>query len=398
LVTGSFEAGDGVQKKGNLYLAAGASFTEGNHTFHAAETDRMMAILETRPVRSATQFRRRGIHACTSAQFSHSRPSEAQLSFRQFIEALRRDNDIVEIDDEIDPHLEAAAIVRRVSETDGPAPLINKVKGAERGLWRIFGNSASLRSEESGKYGRIALALGLEPKATWKELTEKIAAAGKLTPLKPVVLPTGPCKENFISAEDINLHELPIPQLHDGDGGKYMQTYGIHVLQTPDKRWTNWSIFRGMVHDRNHLCCLVGPSQHNSMVRDEWRASGAKEMPWALALGVPPAANLVAALPLPKNVSEGEIVSALLGEPMELVKCDSIDDLLVPASSEIVLEGAFLLEKFGMEGPFGDFLGMTFDGDTHEQPLFRVDRITYRDDAILPISVPGRITDESVCT
>ena len=120
-------------------------------------------------------------------------------------------------------------------------------------------------------------------------------------------------------------------------------------------------------------------------------------MPWALALGVPPAVNLVAALPFPKNVSEGEYVGALLGEPLELVKCDK-NELLVPASSEIVLEGAFLLEELGMEGPFGDFLGLMSDGDAHEQPLFRVDKITNRDDAILPISVPGRITDEWVCT
>jgi len=360
-----------------------------------------MAILKTSRVRSAFGSSKRGIHACTTAQFSHSCPFDAQLSFRQFLEVLRRDNDIVEIDDEIDPHLEAAAIVRRVSETDNLAPLCNNVKGSKRNLWRIFGNSACLRSEKpgeaSGKYGRVAISLGLGPKATWKELTEKTVAAGGMTPLKPVVLPTGPCKENSISAQEINLHELPVPQLHAGDGGRYVQTYGIHVLQTPDKRWTNWSIFRGMVHDRNHLCCLVGPSQHSSMVRDEWRAAGAKEIPWALALGVPPAANLVAALPLPKDVSEGEYVGALTGEPLELVKCDS-NDLLVPASSEIVLEGAFLLEEFGMEGPFGDFLGMTFDGDVHEQPLFRVDKITYRDDAILPISVPGRTTDESVCT
>ena len=360
-----------------------------------------MATLLTKRARNGFKLSKRGMHASTTSQFSQPRPYGAQLSFRQFLELLRRDNDIVEIEDEIDPHLEAAAIVRRVSETDNLAPLFNNVKGSKRNLWRIFGNSACLRSdkpgEESGKYGRVAISLGLGPKATWKELTEKTVAAGEKNLLEPVVLPTGPCKENSISAEEINLHELPVPQLHAGDGGRYMQTYGIHVLQTPDKRWTNWSIFRGMVHDRNHLCCLVGSSQHNSMVRDEWRAAGAKEIPWALALGVPPAANLVAALPLPKNVSEGEYVGALVGEPLELVKCDS-NDLLVPATSEIVLEGAFLFEEFGMEGPFGDFLGMTFDGDAHEQPLFRVDKITYRDDAILPISVPGRITDESVCT
>ena len=326
---------------------------------------------------------------------SRSDPTGAQLDFRQFLDVLREDGDLVEIDDEVDPHLEIGAIVRKVSETNNLAPLFNNVKHAKRGLWRIFGNAASLRPSRTEEFGRLARTLGLSPTATWKDLTEKTIAgmAGARRP--PIVVSDAPCKTNFIGAKDINLQDLPIPQLRMDDGGKYMQTYGIHVLQTPDKRWTNWSIFRGMVHDRNHLCCLVGSGQHSSVVRAEWRKRGVSEIPWALALGVPPAASLVAALPIPKNVPEGEYVGGMVGRSLELVKCDS-NDLLVPASSEIVLEGALLLSDTGDEGPFGDFLGISFAGDTRKEPLFRVDRITHRDDAILPISVPGRITDESV--
>jgi UbiD family decarboxylase len=331
----------------------------------------------------------------TSAHFSRPDPIEAQLDFRKFLDILRYDGDLVELDEEIDPYLEVGAIVRKVSETNNLAPLFNNVRGAKQGLWRIFGNAASLRPNRSEEFGRLARCLGLDPTVTWKELTEKTIKSKIGARLQPVVVHAAPCKSNSISAEEINLHDLPVPQLHAGDGGKYMQTYGIHVLQTPDKRWTNWSIFRGMVHNRNHLCCLVGLGQHSSMMRDEWRKMGVNEVPWALALGVPPAASLVAALPIPKNVSEAEYVSAMVGRPLELVKCDC-NDLLVPASSEIVLEGALLLDQTGDEGPFGDFLGLSFGGSAHKQPLFRVDRITHRDDAILPISVPGRITDESV--
>lgn len=326
---------------------------------------------------------------------SRSDPTGAQLDFREFLDVLREDGDLVEIDDEVDPHLEIGVIVRKVSETKNLAPLFNNVKHAKRGLWRIFGNAASLRPGKTEEFGRLARTLGLSPTAMWKDLTEKTIAgmAGARRP--PIVVPDAPCKTNSIGARDINLQDLPIPQLRLGDKGKYMQTYGINVLQTPDKRWTNWSIFRGMVHDRNHLCCLVGSGQHSSIVRAEWRKMGVSEIPWALASGVPPAVSLVAALPIPKNVSEGEYVGGMVGRSLELVKCDS-NDLLVPASSEIVLEGALLLNDTGDEGPFGDFLGISFDGDTHKQPLFRVDRITHRNNAILPISVPGRITDESV--
>lgn len=321
----------------------------------------------------------------------------AQTDFRTFIDVLRHDGDLVEIDREVDPHLEVAAIVRRVSELNGKAPLFNNVKGAKNGLWRMFGNAASLRKNENERYGRLARNLGLPTNATWQEIGEKTQAAKKATPLKPNVLPTGPCKKNKLSGDEIDLHQLPAPYLHVGDGGKYLQTYGIHVLQTPDGSWTNWSIFRGMIHDNKHLVCLVGRGQHNQIIREKWREAGKSEIPWALAFGVPPAANFVAALPIPENVSESEYVGAMTGKPLDLVKCE-LSDLLVPANSEIVFEGVTYLDhsKQGDEGPFGDYLGLVSEDDRHSMPLFRVDTITYRDDPIMPISVPGRITDESV--
>jgi len=308
---------------------------------------------------------------------------------------LRSDNDLAEINREVDPNLEVAAIVRRVSEVNGKAPLFNNVKGSKNGLWRMFGNSGSLRNSEKEKFGRVARNFGLPPTATWKEISERTQAAKSATPLKPNVLPTGPCKENKLSGDQIDLEALPVPYLHEGDGGKYLQTYGIHVLQSPDGTWTNWSIFRGMVVDKQRIVCLVGTGQHNSVIRQKWLEAGKTEIPWALAMGVPPIANLVAALPVPENVSEGEYVGALVGKPLDLVKCE-LSDLLVPANSEIVLEGTFSLKDKALEGPFGDFLGIVFDNDQHPMPLFKVETITYRNDAILPISVPGRITDESV--
>lgn len=321
----------------------------------------------------------------------------AQLDFRTFVDVLRRDNDLAEINMEIDPHLEVGSIVRRVSEVNGKAPLFNNIKGAKDGLWRMFGNAASLRNNEKEKFGRLARNLGLPATATWKDISERTQAGKKAPIVQPKILDTGPCKQNKILGDAINLHDLPAPYLHEGDGGKYVQTYGLHVLQSPDKSWTNWSIFRGMIHDERRIVCLVGTGQHNSIIRQKWLDAGKTEMPWALALGVPPAATIAAALPVPEGVSEGEYVGAMVGAPLELVKCE-LSELLIPANSEIVIEGTFSFIDKAPEGPFGDFLGIVFDNDQHMNPLFKVDAITYRDDAILPISVPGRITDESVCT
>ncbi|KAL4938371.1 hypothetical protein BDV06DRAFT_226053 [Aspergillus oleicola] len=323
--------------------------------------------------------------------------AEAQLDFRKFIDVLRHDGDLAEINTVVNPHLEVGAIVRRVSEVNDKAPLFNNVKGAQNGLWRIFGNTASLRPNEKEKFGRVARNLGLPPESSWKAISDRFMSWKKATTIPPNILPTGPCKENKIFGDAIDLTQLPVPYLHQGDGGKYLQTYGIHVLQTPDQSWTNWSIFRGMVHDRNHLVCLVGSGQHNSIIRDLWLKEGKNEMPWALALGVPPAASIVASMPVPAGVSESEYVGAVVGKPLDLVKCE-LSDLLVPANSEIIIEGTFLMTEHAPEGPFGDYLGIVFDDEQKMCPLFRVEGITYRDNAILPISCPGRITDESHTT
>ncbi|KAH8664737.1 putative 3-octaprenyl-4-hydroxybenzoate carboxy-lyase [Xylariales sp. PMI_506] len=321
----------------------------------------------------------------------------AQLDFRTFIEVLRHDNDLAEINDVVDPHLEVGAIVRRVSEVNDKAPLFNHVLGSKNGLWRMFGNAASLRHGKRDRFGRIARSLGLPAEASWKEICQKWQSAKRMDPIPPRVQATGPCKQNKIFGDDIDLQKLPAPLLHQGDGGKYIQTYGIHVLQDPSKSWVNWSIFRGMVHDKNRIVCLVVNGQHNSKMREKWLAEGKTEIPWALALGVPPAASLAAAMPVPQGVSECDFVGALVGKPLDLVKCE-LSDLLVPANAEIVMEGTFSLTDNALEGPFEDFLAISFDNDQHMQPLFTVKAITYRNDAILPVSVPGRITDESHTT
>ena len=321
--------------------------------------------------------------------------SDPQLDFRNFVEVLRKDGDIADIRQEVDPDLEVGAIVRRVSETNAKAPLFHNVKGARDGLWKMFGNAASLRNDDKFRYGRIARSLGLPPDSSWKDILTKMRLATHRDPLPPNILSTGPCKQNKIFGDDVDLTSLPVPLLHQGDGGKYLQTWGVHVLETPDKSWTNWSIFRGMVHDKRRLTCLVIPGQHNSMIRDQWLKQGKDEVPWALALGAPPAASIAASIPLPPGVSEGEYVSALAGKPLDMVKCE-LSDLLVPANSEIIIEGTFSLKDKALEGPFEDYIGMHFEGEAGNQPLFTVNAITHRDHAILPVSVPGRLTDESV--
>lgn len=168
----------------------------------------------------------------------------------------------------------------------------------------------------------------------------------------------------------------------------------MHVLRSPDGKWTNWSIARAMIYDKRHLVGLVMLPQHIAQIREMWKKEG-KDVPWALAFGVPPAAIMASSMPLPDGVTESEYIGAMTGEALEVVKCQT-NDLYVPANSEIVFEGTLSISETAMEGPYGEMHGYTFIGDSRPQPLYTVNAVTYRDNAILPLCVPGRATDECV--
>lgn len=148
------------------------------------------------------------------------------LEFRSFVEALKKDGDIVSITREVDPNLEAAAITRLVYENDLPAPLFQNVKGSKDGLLRILGAPAALRNDKKTRFGRLARHIGLEPTASMKQILDKIISADKLESIEPTVLESGPCKQNIIHEKDVHLNTLPAPWIHKDDGGKYIQTYG----------------------------------------------------------------------------------------------------------------------------------------------------------------------------
>ncbi|KAB8299096.1 hypothetical protein EYC80_001214 [Monilinia laxa] len=328
-----------------------------------------------------------------SYHLSQSNQDLPHMNFRSFVEALKEDGDLVEINDEIDPYLEAGAIIRKVCETNGPAPLFNNMKGAKDGLWRILGAPASLRSNPEQKYGRVARHLGLPPTANMKEILDKMLSAAHKEPIPPNVVQDGPVKENKLFGDEFDLDSLPSPWLHQADGGKYVQTYGMHIVQTPDKSWTNWSIARAMVHDKNHLAGLVIEPQHIWQIHQMWKEEK-KDAPWALAFGVPPAAIMASSMPIPDGVTEAGYIGAMTGNALDVVKCET-NDLYVPANAEIVFEGTLSITETVPEGPFGEMHGYVFPGDTHQWPKYKVNAITYRNNAILPISNCGRITDET---
>lgn len=160
------------------------------------------------------------------AKYDYEIHTQPHLNFRSFVDALEKEDDLVRITTEVDPHLEAGAITRRVCEIDGPAVLFENVKGAKNGLWRILGAPNSLRADPAKRYGRMALHLGMKPTSTLREVLDKTTDSADNPPIDPTIRSTGPCKENIIREKDVDLDILPSPWIHDHDGGRYVQTYG----------------------------------------------------------------------------------------------------------------------------------------------------------------------------
>lgn len=246
-------------------------------------------------------------------ELDHQEPPH--LNFRSFVNALRADGDLADIYKECDPYLEIAAITRRASETRSQAPLFHNVKGAIKGgLFRILGAPGCRRQAGAGdEYGRIARHLALSPTASMEQIIEYLVAGTERKPVEPVAVPaeSAPCKEVIMT--DIDLDALPAPTLHLSDGGKYIQTYGIHIVKSPDGGWENWAISRAMVHSKTHLVTAMIWPQHLWKIKEMWKAIG-QDCPWALAIGVPPAAVMAGAAPLPDGVSEPEYIGAMTGE------------------------------------------------------------------------------------
>lgn len=325
---------------------------------------------------------------------------EPHLRFRDFIETLRLENDLVEVSQEIDPNLEAGAIMRKAVELKAPVPFFKNLKKDSKNpdpknLFNMIGNLGCLRNEKSQDHARIAHHIGLPATTPMNEIIDFLLDCKQKKLVPPTKVSNAPFHKNRLTGSDIKLNSLPAPILHPGDGGKYIQTYGMFILQTPDKKWTNWSIARAMIHDDKHLTGLVINPQHIRKVANEWAKIGKGDsIPYVLAFGVPPAAILVSSMPIPEGATESEYIGAICGEPLPVVKAE-LSDLEIPAESELVFEGVLNINNLVNEGPFGEMHGYVFPGTGHPCPLYTVDVINYRDEAILPVSNPGLCTDET---
>jgi 2,5-furandicarboxylate decarboxylase 1 len=191
------------------------------------------------------------------------------------------------------------------------------------------------------------------------------------------VVATGPVKEVVRRGAEVDLTALPQIVHHDRDAGPYV-TAAISFAQDPSSETWNCAYNRLMIQGRDRSSIHLTLGKHLWEFAKIAEARG-QALPVAFAIGVHPAIALGALAIGSIDEDERAIMGALLGEPLELVKCET-SDVLVPAHAELVLEGEILPEGRVAEGPFGEFTGYSLG--ERQREIVRYTAITHRRDAM----------------
>lgn len=237
----------------------------------------------------------------------------------------------------------------------------------------VKGSSIPVVGNLSPTRERICVQIGTRP----EEFIQFILNAVD-NPVEPVRVEAGPCQEETVES----LTELPILTNFEKDAGAYIAS-GIIISKDPEIG-SNASFHRMLVRDGDHLGVrLVERHLHKFFTQAEER-NEALEV--AVCIGLHPAVLLASAYSLPEGQDELALAGAIMGAPLELVKCKTVD-VMVPAHAEIVIEGKFLPGVREDEGPFVDITG-TYD-IVRKQPVIEVTKITRRKDAVYHALLPS---------
>ena len=310
---------------------------------------------------------------------------------RAFISQLQNDRDIAVIDAPVSAQLEAAEIHRRVIAAGGPALLFTRIEGSDFPLaTNLFGTAR-----------RAELAFGRRPAGLVRRATEFIqqsfppdlrsvwsardlVAAGMRLGTKSVR--TGPVRD--VETRDVDLGRLPVMTSWPEDGGPFF-TLPLVYTEDPDGAGHNLGIYRMQVHDSKttgmHWQIGKGGGFHHARA-----VARGEKMPVTVFVGGPPALILAAVAPLPENVPELVLASLLAGR--RLRKCGGPGPHPLLADAEFALSGFVPPAEQRPEGPFGDHYG--YYSLRHDYPVFRIEHLAHRRDAIFPATVVGKPRQE----
>ena len=334
----------------------------------------------------------------------------AYQNLRDFIARLEREGELRRIGEPIDVDLEVTEITDRVSKSGGPALLFEKPRSASDSksysmplLINTLGSKRRLElaldaASIDDVAGRIDELLDVKPPGGLLDKVKMLPKLAELGSFFPKAVRGGPVKE-VIKRDELSLASLPIMKCWPGDAGRFI-TWPMVITRSPKTGRRNVGCYRMQVFDERttamHWQIHKGGAEHmraldrETRLRPEQgaRAEGAKprRLDAAVAIGAEPLTMLSGILPLPEDLDEFLFAGFLRRQPVELVKCETVD-LEVPAEAEIVLEGYVDLDDMRVEGPFGDHTGYYSLAD--QFPAFHLTCITHRREPIYVSTIVG---------
>lgn len=314
-------------------------------------------------------------------------------NLRSFLDALRGENDLVEIETEVDPYLELAEIHRRVIEQQGKALLFKNVKGSKYPVvTNLFGTAKRIDLGFGKKPGELVKTavrmvealLPPKPRELWKYRAMALEAF-KLGTKKVSKAPILEAVD-----EPANLNELPILTTWHEDGGAFItlplvytespttgkHNLGMYRIQRFDERTTgvHWQIGKG-----------GGFHYYEAEKLDQ-------SLPVTIFLGGAPAMILSAIAPLPEDVPELVLASLLAGQKIKTADNPLKGGHRLVAEAEFAICGRVPPHKRRPEGAFGDHYG--YYSLVHDYPFLEVEAVFHRKDAIYPATVVGKPRQE----
>src|SRR3984957_19686793 len=330
------------------------------------------------PAAMADMIGNRIIHSGPSGSgpFVHAKDTmnrettHSRQSMRAFLSALKDAGDLATISQPVALDYEIAGCLAELDS--GPALQFLDVKSPSTAYaMPVVGNLLN-------SLPRFAKGLST---ATGELQASLIAAIEK--PLPHRVVSSALCQQDIIVAPSLAA-ELPIPRFFEKEAGPYI-TAGAIVAKDRVSGHTNLSIARLMPLGGNKAFVGIAPNHHLAILARAALARGEK-LDIAVCIGNHPAVLVAACLYLGLGDDELPIAGALLGEPLEVVRCPQ-SDLLVPAYCECVLEGALDAGEPFMEGAVSEFHGMYENYGVGIIATFA--RLTRRSDAMFQVILPG---------
>ena len=319
---------------------------------------------------------------------------------RDFIDHLEQNGELKRISVEVDPVLEMTEICDRVLRAGGPALLFENPKGSHIPvLANLFGTphrvALGMGEDTVDSLREVGQLLAFlkepEPPKGMKDAWQKMPIFKQVLNMAPKVVKSAPCQQQVIECDDIDLSQYPIQLCWPEDAAPLI-TWGLVVTQGSDKPRQNLGIYRQQVIGKNRVIMRWLSHRGGALDFKEWQQQHPGEpFPVSVVLGCDPATILAAVTPIPDSLPEYAFAGLLRGSKTELVKCIG-NDLQVPSTAEIVLEGVIYPDDMADEGPYGDHTG--YYNEVDRFPVLTIERITQRQNPIYHSTYTGRPPDE----